>query len=47
MRSTAGDHAKNICEYTVYMVHGKDIRHLALDDAESAIRLAADARKGG
>jgi phosphate transport system protein len=42
-----GDHAKNICEYTVYMVHGKDIRHLALDDAESAIRLAADARKGG
>jgi hypothetical protein len=29
------------------MVHGKDIRHLALDDAESAIRLAADARKGG
>jgi phosphate transport system protein len=41
-----GDHAKNICEYTVYMVHGKDIRHLSLDDAERAVREGADRRAG-
>ena len=32
-----GDHAKNIGEYIIYLVKGKDIRHLDLDDVEKDI----------
>jgi phosphate transport system protein len=37
-----GDHAKNICEHVIYAVHGKDVRHVSLDDAERQINESAN-----
>ncbi|MFO7286098.1 MAG: PhoU domain-containing protein, partial [Gammaproteobacteria bacterium] len=40
-----GDHAKNICEYVIYMVHGKDLRYTDLAHIEAEVREAARRRE--
>ena len=33
-----GDHTKNISEYVVYMIKGKDVRHLSAEEIEHAVK---------
>ena len=42
-----GDHAKNICEYVIFMVHGKDLRYTGLQNIEAKVQEAARRRESG
>jgi phosphate transport system protein len=42
-----GDHAKNICEYVIYMALGRDIRHLSIEEVERELQQALPARDTG
>ena len=33
-----GDHAKNISEYVIYLVHGRDVRHVGLEEVKEELK---------
>ena len=33
-----GDHAKNICEHIIFLIKGKDVRHMSLSELEQNIQ---------
>ena len=33
-----GDHARNIGEQVIYLVEGKDVRHISIDEIEKKLK---------
>lgn len=33
-----GDHANNVCEYVIFLVEGKDVRHLSVENMEKVLK---------
>ena len=42
-----GDHAKNISEYVIFMVHGKDLRYMSVDSIEAEVRKGVRREEAG